>query len=87
MAIGFVFIRTAPSLEIDLFRELEACGAFRAVSLVFGDFDIIAKVEAPDEEALNAVVLDVVRTRPGIEETRTILTSATEEMPAYYKRR
>jgi len=74
MAIGFVLIRTAPSLEIDLFHELEQCGALKDVTLIFGEFDIIAKVDAPDEDAINDVVLDVIRSRPGIEMTRTFLT-------------
>ena len=74
MAIGYVLIRTAPSMEIDLFHELELCAALRDVTLIFGEFDIIAKVDAPDENAINAVVLDVIRSRPGIELTRTLLT-------------
>jgi len=74
MAIGFVLIRTAPSLEIETFRDLEQCGVLKDVTLIFGEYDIIAKVEAPDEDAINDVVLDVIRSRPGIELTRTMLT-------------
>ena len=74
MAIGYVLVRTAPSMEIDLFHELEQCAALKDVTLIFGEFDIIAKIDAPDEDAINAVVLDVIRSRPGIELTRTLLT-------------
>lgn len=74
MAIGFVLITTAPGKEHDVYTALKKVPEIRELYPVFGDYDIIAKVEAKDTESLGAVIVSKVRAVSGITDTKTLTT-------------
>lgn len=72
MAIGFVLISTAPSKEHDVFNALKKLDSIIEVHPLFGEYDLIAKLEAEDFNKLGELVVDRIRTIPGVINTKTL---------------
>jgi len=72
MAIGFVLISTAPSKEHDVFNALRKLEEIIEVHPLFGEYDLIAKIEAEDFNKLGEIVVDKIRTIPGVINTKTL---------------
>lgn len=63
----------APNEE--LFEGLMAVPGVTAAALVYGDVDMVVTVEAKDMAELTSVVLDSLRTLPGVTGTRTYIAA------------
>lgn len=72
MATGFVLISVEPGRERDVFRALVQVEEVVDVHLLFGEYDLIARLEGEDYDAIGAVVLNKVRKVPGVISTRTL---------------
>lgn len=72
MAIGFVLISTIPSKEHEVFSALSQVKEIVEIHPLFGEYDIIAKIEAEDFNKLGQIVVDRIRTVPGVIDTKTL---------------
>jgi DNA-binding Lrp family transcriptional regulator len=72
MATGFVLISTAPAKEHDVYSELLKVKEIVELHPLFGEYDLIAKVEAEDFNALGQVVVDKIRAVKGVIDTKTL---------------
>ncbi len=72
MAIGFVLIRTVPARESDVYKVLSKNTHVVELYILFGEFDLIAKVTAEDYDTLSQVVIDEIRAVDGVVDTRTL---------------
>jgi len=72
MAVGFVLINTAPAREHDVYNTLRGMEKVIEVHPLFGEYDLIAKIEAKDYNELGKVVVNTMRTIPGVTNTRTL---------------
>ena len=72
MAVGFVLISTAPAKEHDVYSELSKVKEIVELHPLFGEYDLIAKIEAVDFNQLGQVVVDKVRSIPGVIDTKTL---------------
>ena len=72
MAIGFVLISTIPSKEHEVFSALSTVKEIVEIHPLFGEYDIIAKIEAEDFNKLGQIVVDKIRTVPGVIDTKTL---------------
>ena len=72
MAIGFVLVKVAPQHEVDVQQGLGRLAEVVEVYPLFGEFDLIAKVEAPDFDSLGHLVVTKIRTLKGILDTKTL---------------
>ena len=72
MAIGFVLISTAPSKEHDVFNALKKIESIVEIHPLFGEYDLIAKIETEDFNKLGELVVDKIRTIPGVINTKTL---------------
>ena len=72
MAVGFVLISTAPAKEHEVYNELLKVKEVVEVYPLFGEYDLIAKIEASDFNLLGQVVVDKVRSQPGVIDTKTL---------------
>lgn len=72
MAIGFVLISTIPSKEHEVFSTLSQVKEIVEIHPLFGEYDIIAKIEAEDFNKLGQIVVDRIRTVPGVIDTKTL---------------
>ena len=72
MVVGFIFIKTESKMEVKAFRSLKMVKEISELIPLFGEFDLLAKVEARDFNELSKIVLKKIRTIPGVIETRTL---------------
>ena len=72
MAIGFVLINAAPAHEHEVYTKLSKVPEIVEVHLLFGEFDLIAKIEAEDFEKLGELVVNKIRSIKGVIDTKTL---------------
>ena len=72
MAVGFVLISTAPAKEHEVYNELLKVKEIVELHPLFGEYDLIAKIDAYDFNVLGQVVVDHIRTIPGVIDTKTL---------------
>ena len=72
MVIGFVLMHIAPLHEYEVFNKLSKIPEVIEVYPLFGDYDIIAKIEAEDYDRIGEIVIHKIRTINGITFTSTL---------------
>ena len=71
--IAYVFLKVPAKNVESVLRDLEEIEAVQEAAVVYGETDIIAKVIAPDQEALDALVVDRLHGMELVESTRTFI--------------
>lgn len=72
MVLGFVLINVAPGVEKKVFDTMIKWDEIQELYPVFGDYDLIAKIQAPDYETLSDIVVHKIRAIKGVTETKTL---------------
>jgi DNA-binding Lrp family transcriptional regulator len=72
MAIGFVMISTEPAKEHEVYNELLKVKQIVELYPLFGEYDLIAKVEEKDFDKLGQLVVDKIRSVKGVVDTKTL---------------
>ena len=72
MTIGYVLINTAPAYEHEVYNKLSRVPEIVEVHPLFGEFDIIAKIEAENFEKLGTLVIEKIRSIKGVIDTTTL---------------
>ena len=72
MAIGYVLINTAPAHEHEVYTKLSKIPEIVELHPLFGEFDLIAKVEPEDFEKLGELVVKKIRSIKGVIDTKTL---------------
>ncbi len=78
MVKAYVFINVKGGTEYELFEKLMEIPNLQEISLVWGLFDIILKVEASSANALDKLVGEEVRKYDNITSTMTMLIREDE---------
>lgn len=73
MAIGFVLMTTQPGQEMTVRKALESIDLVTDHWMLFGQYDLIARVQAEEEFALTRCIVEEIRQLPGIQETKTLI--------------
>ena len=73
MAIGFVLITTEPGQEKAVRGRLEEIELVTAGWMLFGEYDLIARVQADDEYDLTRCIVEEIRPMQGIIDTKTLI--------------
>lgn len=71
---GFVLIHTMPTKENEVFKALSAIPEVKEKVPLFGEYDIIIRVEMKRED-LGPFVVDRIRTIEGVVDTKTLVTT------------
>ena len=79
MVTGFVLIRVDAGREKDVFKGLSTMPEVKGIQMVFGHYDIIARLESNDLNALSEIVLESIRNISGVSTTTTLIASEGEE--------
>ncbi len=74
-ALGFVLIRTLPTKERDVYKALNAMPEIKDKQALFGEYDMIIKVETADQSELGTFVVNKIRTIDGILDTKTLVAT------------
>jgi DNA-binding Lrp family transcriptional regulator len=72
MPIGYVLINTAPAHEHEVYSKLSKIPEIVEVHPLFGEFDLIAKVEPEDFEKLGELIIEKIRSIKGVIDTKTL---------------
>ena len=73
MAIGFVLMTTLPGKEDSVRQALDKVDLVTDHWMLFGEYDLIARVQADEEFALTRCIVEEIRQLPGIRETKTLI--------------
>ena len=73
MAIGFVLITTIPGEEKNVRSTLDGIEHVTDRWMLFGEFDILARVQADDEFTLTRCIVEEIRPLNGIQDTKTMI--------------
>jgi DNA-binding Lrp family transcriptional regulator len=69
---AFVLISTRPAMELAVYNELLKNKLVKDVHPLFGEFDLIIKLEVDGFDTLGRVVVEEIRTIEGVQETKTL---------------
>ena len=72
MAIGFVLMHVSPLHEHEVFNKISQLQGIKEVHPLFGEYDLIAKIEAEDYDSIGEIIVNKIRTIDGITDTKTI---------------
>ena len=72
MAIGFVLISTTPAHENEVYNKLLRVPEIVELHALFGEYDIIAKIEAENFDKLGKIVVNKIRCIDGVMDTKTL---------------
>jgi len=73
MAIGLVLITTVPGEEESVRTALDSIEHVTDRWMLFGEFDILARVQADDEFTLTRCIVEEIRPLAGIQDTTTMI--------------
>ena len=73
MAIGFVLITTMPGQEERVRAALDGIEHVTDRWMLFGEFDILARVQADDAFILTRCIVEEIRPLEGIQDTKTMI--------------
>lgn len=72
MSIGFILIKAAPALEHEVYNNLSKVREIIDLQPLFGEYDLIAKIETEDFEKLGEIVINNIRSVKGVIDTKTL---------------
>ena len=71
-AIGFVLIDIEPTREKEVYQKLTKIKDIVELYPLFGEYDLIAKVEADSYDAIGKLVVSMIRSIEGVKATKTL---------------
>ena len=75
MVSGFVLINVAAGKEESVYKSLLDMGETEGVRQVFGQYDLIIRVEAEDLNELITTVIGKIRSVDGVTKTTTLIAT------------
>ena len=72
MTVGFVLINVAPGVEKKVYDIMIKWNEIQELYPLFGDYDLIAKIQATDYENLSDIVVHKIRAIKGVTDTKTL---------------
>ena len=75
MVYAYVLIMSRPGTEKQVVNELSEYERIKEIDIVYGEYDIIAKIEAENVEELNDFLLKTLRPIHAIERTSTLIAA------------
>ena len=73
MAIGFALLSISPLYEKEVFKELKSMPEIEEVHPLFGEYDILVKINATDIDQIGNVVIKKLRSLKGVVDTKTLI--------------
>ena len=72
MVIGYVLVSTRTGVEKTVFEKLQRLSEIIEMYPLFGEYDIIAKVEAKNYNEIGRIVIHKIRSIDGVLDTKTL---------------
>ncbi|HWR27028.1 MAG TPA: Lrp/AsnC ligand binding domain-containing protein [Candidatus Thermoplasmatota archaeon] len=72
MVIGFVLMHVSPLHEYEVYNALSKLPEVIELHPLFGEYDLIAKIEAKDYDGIGEIIIQKIKTIEGITDTKTL---------------
>ena len=72
MPIAFVLINAELGAETDLLNQLKTMNYVKYVYVLYGAYDLVVKIEAPDSETLKKTISSSIRQLKNVRSTLTM---------------
>ena len=73
MAIGFALLSISPLYEKLVYEELSKISEIIEIHPLFGEYDILLKIECNDIDSIGDIVIKKIRSKKGIMDTKTLI--------------
>ncbi|MBN2603179.1 MAG: Lrp/AsnC ligand binding domain-containing protein [Candidatus Thermoplasmatota archaeon] len=73
MAIGFALLSISPLYEKEVYEDLKKIPEVTEVHPLFGEYDILIKIETGDIDSIGKVVITKIRSLKGVTDTKTLI--------------
>ena len=73
MATGFALLTISPLREKEVFESLKTTSEVTEVHPIFGEYDILLKIECPNIDSIGDVVIKKIRSINGVVDTKTLI--------------
>ena len=73
MIEAFVLIHSEIGKEFNAYKELKTIPEIIEISVTFGPFDILCKLNTSSEQYLKDIIINDIRKTPSVKETETLL--------------
>jgi len=70
---AYILVNTEKGKEQDIYEAINDLEEVANVQIIFGEWDIIARVQVENSEALGTLILDKIRTLPGVILSSTLI--------------
>jgi len=75
MITYFILIRIEANKEDEVYDALSKVKQIEGIREVFGEYDMIARIEAKNLKEMRVIIISKVRAVPGVHATTTLITS------------
>ena len=73
MALGFALLSISPLHEKSVFESLKNVPEVIEIHPLFGEYDILVKIQTPNIDTIGEVVIKKIRSLKGIVDTKTLI--------------
>jgi DNA-binding Lrp family transcriptional regulator len=73
MATGFALLSISPLHEKEVYEHLKTTSEIVEVHPIFGEYDILLKIECPNIDNIGEVVIKKIRAIRGVVDTKTLI--------------
>jgi len=73
MAIGFALLSISPLYEKGVYETLKNTAEIVEVHPLFGEYDILVKIECENIDAIGEIVIKRIRATKGVMDTKTLI--------------
>ena len=73
MAIGFALLSISPIQEKTVYETLKSVPEIIEIHPLFGEYDILIKIECSDIDEIGEVIIKKIRALKGIVDTKTLI--------------
>lgn len=72
MVVSYILINTKPAMEHQVYDELKLNENVIEVHPLFGDYDLLVKIDVDNFDDLGKIILENIRQINGVEDTKTL---------------
>ena len=73
MATGFALLSISPLYEKEVYKKLKDASEIIEVHPLFGEYDILLKIETIDIDSIGEIVINKIRSIKGVTDTKTLI--------------
>jgi len=73
MVTAYVLLRVKPGMDKDVFLSAKRLPQVKEAVVVYGEYDLLVRIEVPSMEDLDTFIFDTIRMISGVESSTTLI--------------